>query len=117
LARRERGNRFCRGANFVQLDKFASGIAARRDAFFFSAYSKSSAEENASLQQMLAGRGIPFSTSMGDTLAGVTFQAAPDGIEHNDFLSQAWVASPVEAVLSRIGGFSRTVTAAKHKRT
>jgi hypothetical protein len=104
-------------ATYGELDKFANWIADRRDAFFFSAYSKSSAQENASLREMLAQRGIPFATSMGGSLAGVTFQAAPAGIEHNDFLTQAWVADPVRAVLSRIGGFSRTSTAARRKKT
>jgi hypothetical protein len=104
-------------AAYGELDKFANWIAERRDAFFFSAYSKSSAEENLSLQQMLAQRGIPFATSIGATLAGVTFQAAPEGIEHANFLTQAWVADPVEAVLSRIDGFSRAVAAVKRKKT
>jgi hypothetical protein len=104
-------------AAYGELDKFTDWIVGRRDAFFFSAYSKSSADENDSLQQMLAQRGIPFATSIGGSLAGVTFQAAPGGIEHNDFLIQAWVSDPVRAVLSRIGGFSRTATTAKRKKT
>jgi len=104
-------------ATYGELDKFANWIADRRDAFFFSAYSKSSAQESASLREMLSQRGIPFATSMGASLAGVTFQAAPAGIEHNDFLTRAWVADPVRAVLSRIDGFSRATTAARRKKT
>ncbi|SED30927.1 hypothetical protein SAMN05444161_2950 [Rhizobiales bacterium GAS191] len=96
-------------AAYGELDKFADWIAARRDAFFFSAYSKSTNDGNLSLQQLLSQRGVGFDTRAAATLAGgsVTFLRAPDEVVHNDFVSRAWTTDPLASVLSRIGGFPR----------
>ena len=47
-------------ALYAEMDKFAAWIERRGSAFFFSAYSRSSYDENAVLQRMLTERGIHF---------------------------------------------------------
>ena len=96
-------------STYGEQDKFADWIASRRDAFFFSAYSKSTSDGNLTLQQQLAQRGVGFATAIPATLGGgsVVFLAAPDGVEHNDFVTRAWAADPLAAVLSRVPGFPR----------
>jgi hypothetical protein len=96
-------------AAYGEQDKFADWIASRRDAFFFSAYSKSTSDGNLALEQTLSQRGIGFDTAAATALSGggVTFVAAPDGVEHNDFVSRAWTVDPLAAVLSRIAGFPK----------
>ena len=37
----------------------------------------------------------------------MAFLAAGDEIEHNDFVTQAWVDDPLKLLLRRIAGFSR----------
>ncbi|MFI5014964.1 MAG: alpha/beta hydrolase [Hyphomicrobiales bacterium] len=102
------GSRRLRGvilldAAYGELDKFADWVASRRDAFFFSAYSKSTSDGNLRLQQLLAQRGVSFQASPDATLAGgsVTFIETQESV-HNDFVTQAWTSYPLLAVLSRI---------------
>jgi hypothetical protein len=85
-------------------DKFAAWIAAsRRSAFFFSAYSEASADGNAATMRRLAARGIPYSQNLPQALVrgGVSFVSTA-GIDHNDYVTSAWVPDPLAWLLARI---------------
>jgi hypothetical protein len=60
------------------------------------------------LQRILAEREITFSTSLQGNLrrVSVTFLATADA-RHNDFVTHAWVDSPIQDLLKRIKGYPR----------
>ena len=95
-------------ALYGETGKFADWIARRDSAFFFSAYSKSTRDQNLELQRMLSERGVSFDAGLSERLGqgSVTFLDVGD-VEHNDFVSQAWAQDPLQRLLSRIGGYSR----------
>lgn len=103
---------------YGDLDKFADWIAGHEGAFFLSAHSRSSREENTSFQRLLTERGIHFTPSLPARLTPgtVAFVGSPDEIEHRDFVTKAWVEDPLKAVLARIAGYPRTAPPAKAKR-
>jgi hypothetical protein len=106
-------------ALYGHLDEFADWLAQRPPAFFVSAFGKSARDENTALQRMLSERGVRFQRTLPATLArgSVAFVAAGDEVEHNDFMTEAWVKDPLKVVLRRITGFSRAAspTTAKNK--
>ena len=85
-------------------------IERREGRFFFSAYSRSAREENATLQRMLGERRIDFATWLPARLApgSVTFYATADEVVHGEFVTKAWVDDPLRAVLASIPGYPRT---------
>lgn len=93
---------------YGEQEKFASWIKRRRDAFFVSAYGKSSAEGNSELQRLLAplspARELPRRLTPGT----ITVLEAPPEATHQDFATQAWVPHPLADLLSRIPGYSRS---------
>ena len=95
---------------YGDLDKFAEWIAGREAAFFFSAYSRSSREENADFQKLLTERGIDFAHGLPAKLApgSVTFVGSAEEVVHRDFVTNAWVEDPLKVVLARIAGYPRT---------
>ena len=103
---------------YGDLDKFADWIAGHEAAFFLSAHSRSSREENADFQRILTERGIHFTTSLPAKLTPgtVAFVGSPDEVVHRDFVSNAWVEDPLKVVLARIAGYPRTAPSAKAKR-
>ncbi len=92
-------------ALFGEVDKFSAWIARRHGlAFFVSAYSDGSREQNAALQQDLAARGIGFSVGEPGRLQdGVTAFVFAGGVDHNSFVSRAWIAEPLRALLAKVG--------------
>jgi hypothetical protein len=94
-------------ALYGETDKFDKWIDERGSAFFFSAYSEWSRSENLALQRSLADRHVELSPAKPLRLAegSVTFLLTGPGIQHNDFMTQAWVRDPLTAVLSQIEGF------------
>ncbi len=100
---------------YSDLDKFADWIASREGAFFLSAYSGSSREENAALQRLLTERGVNFSTTLPAKLrpGSVTFVAAGEEVVHRDFITSAWEIDPLRALLSRIPGYQRSRPSAR----
>lgn len=103
---------------YGDLDKFADWIASNQAAFFLSAHSRSSREENTAFQRLLTERGIHFTTSLPAKLAPgtVAFVPSPDEVVHRDFVTNAWVEDPLKVVLARIAGYPRTPPRAKSKR-
>jgi hypothetical protein len=105
-------------ALYGEMEKFARWIAARSNAFFLSAYSRSVREENATFQKLLTERSIDFATSLPTILApgSVAFLATADEVQHKDFVSSAWVGDPLKAILERIPGYRRTPPASRATR-
>jgi hypothetical protein len=94
-------------ALYGELNTFADWIADDRSAFFVSSYASSTRAKNQALQQLLSERGIPFHTSLQPRLGpgSITFLAVGAEASHRDFLTQAWVESPIEDLLRRISGY------------
>lgn len=91
-------------ALYGEIDTFADWIAMRHaQSFFFSAYSKSTEAENLALARRLALQSIASVHRLPDHLhsGSIAFVAAGDVI-HNDFVTQAWTADPLRAVLERL---------------
>jgi hypothetical protein len=105
-------------ALYAELDKFTAWIERRESAWFLSAYSLSSRDENQSLQRKLTERRIDFSTSLPARLrpGSVTFLATPEETIHGDFVTKAWADDPLREVLARIPGYSRTPPPKARKR-
>jgi hypothetical protein len=91
-------------ALFGETEKFAAWIAARKPrAFFFSAYSLSSAPENENLQQMLIDANVTFTVGIPKNLhpGSVSFLAAGD-VPHQDFVTDAWAPDPLALLLREL---------------
>ena len=83
---------------YGDLDKFADWIAGHEAAFFLSAHSRSSRDENADFQRILTERGIHFTTSLPAKLTPgtVAFVGSPDEVVHRDFVTQRLGGGPAE---------------------
>jgi hypothetical protein len=98
-------------ALYGEEDKFTDWIdRSRKSAFFFSAYSLSSADGNGDVEAKLQADRITIHDAAPKRLSAgtVTFVAATDpAIVHDDFVTTAWVPQPLSWVLSRIPGYPR----------
>ena len=109
-------------ALYSQIDKFASWIErARGSAFFFSAYTESTHEQNEALQSQLTDANLRYKTALPAKLlpGSVTFVGTPALTRHEDFVTQAWAANPLTWLFSRIPGYAKTKAVAgkpSHKR-
>jgi len=92
-------------ALYGEEDKFVDWIeSARNRAFFVSAYSKSSHDENDALRRRLARDGVATSDAMPESLRpGVVAFVNAGDVRHEDFVNVAWTSNPLRDVLSRIG--------------
>jgi hypothetical protein len=90
-------------ALYGETDTFADWIAKRQRSFFFSAYSLSSADENATLQQELAANNVSFTNRLPRAFrpGSVTFLAVGD-VPHQDFVTKAWTDDPLASLLRKI---------------
>lgn len=91
-------------ALYGETDKFADWIEARHaQSFFFSAYSRSSADENTALQQAISAKNVSFANGVPQTFyrGSVAFLAVGDA-PHEDFVTQAWTADPLAALLRKL---------------
>lgn len=91
-------------ALYAEGQTFADWIVrANRRAFFLSAFSTSSAPGNIALASDLRARGIACSDGLPPKLApGVVAFVRTGAVVHDDFVTQAWVADPLRAVLARV---------------
>lgn len=72
-------------------------------AFFFSAYSPSSAAGNLALQDDLRTRGLAFEEDLPSVLKPGAIAFRETGpLVHNDFVTQAWTKDPLRDVLARV---------------
>jgi hypothetical protein len=91
-------------ALYGEEDKFLDWIeSAHNHAFFVSAYSKSSHDENEALRERLAKEGIETMSAMPDHLRAGTIAFIDAGdVKHEDFVNLAWTSDPLRDVLSRV---------------
>jgi hypothetical protein len=91
-------------ALYGEEDKFAHWIeSARYGAFFVSAFSSSSHDENVALRARLQREGVPVQDSLPDGLrAGVVAFVDSGDVRHEDFVNVAWTSDPLRDILSRI---------------
>jgi hypothetical protein len=97
-------------ALYSEEDKFATwAVNRRRQAFLFSAYTESTRDENARLQQLLTRRKIGIGDVLPTKLAPGTVAFAPcGGLDmHVDFVTRAWQRDPLKHAISLIPGFDR----------
>jgi hypothetical protein len=97
-------------ALYGETEKFDAWINARGPALFVSACSAASQLENVALQRALKERRQHrrVLSKPPDRLrlprGSIIFLAAGPDIQHNDFMTQAWTANPLTAVLAGIEG-------------
>ena len=92
-------------ALFGENDKFDGWIEAHiRNSFFASGYTEASSDLNQSLKAELRSQSIPLLDALPKRIGTETccFIRTPDGTDHNDFVTDAWVHWPLADVLSRI---------------
>jgi hypothetical protein len=91
-------------ALYGEQDKFVDWIAREHNrAFFVSAYSKSSHDENEALRQRLEQAGVRTQDRLPESLGPgtVAFIDAGD-VDHNGFVNSAWTSDPLRDVLARV---------------
>jgi len=104
-------------ALYGEVPRFTKWVTERRDGFFLSSYSASSAGGNIEFRRILAQHNITLSTTLGPKLTkgSVTLlQALPDAI-HGDFVTHAFVDDPIKEVLLRLPEFAHKPGAVKSK--
>ena len=92
-------------ALYGEPEKFARWIESETGrAFFVSAFSGSSKEENLAMQARLERNGVHTQTGLPASLRpGVVAFVDAGDVSHDDFVSVAWTSDPLRDVLSRIG--------------
>lgn len=96
-------------ALFGEEDRFVTWIREHhRSAFFLSTYTEASAVENDEIRTRLADKGIASTTSFPKVLAPgeLAFVGTP-GVDHHDYVTNAWVKDPLSWIFDRISGFPR----------
>ncbi|MDQ7249673.1 hypothetical protein [Dongia sedimenti] len=97
-------------AIYGETEKFSGWIEDHQaGAFFFSAFTASSAEGNGAVQDQLMSQGIDFALDLPPCLeAGdIVFLDTGPKVVHNDFVTQAWAADPLKQLFDRLRGFPR----------
>lgn len=96
-------------ALYGELDKFVAWIANNKTTFFVSAYTDSTRSQNMALKTMLTEHEIPVRTELiqNKWKRGVTFLAANPEVQHEDFVTQAWVKYPIKDILRRLDEYRR----------
>jgi hypothetical protein len=96
-------------ALYGEVSKFREWIAANRTGFFVSAYLDGTRERNEALARDLLEQRVETRDSLDGVLSkgSVTFLAVDGSVNHRDFLTRAWVDSPLKDVLARIARFAR----------
>ena len=91
-------------ALFGEPEKFASWIERDgRGAFFVSAYSASTKEQNLALQARLRREGVEVVNGLpGSLRPGVVAFVDASSAGHDDFLTSAWTSDPLNDVLNRM---------------
>jgi len=91
-------------ALYGEVDKFERWIdQARGGAFFVSAYSSSTHDQNFALRAKLQRDGVAVADGLPDELRpGVVAFVDSGDVNHDDFVNVAWTRDPLAAVLSRV---------------
>jgi hypothetical protein len=92
--------------------KFASWIASNRSGFFVSSFTPHNRGRNAELEDMLNERSVAHESELRKELPGsITFLPAGD-VSHRDFVSHAWVDSPLKDILVRLDALAAKIDTA-----
>ena len=96
-------------AAYGQIHRFVDWVSRNRQrAFFFSAFTESSAAGNAAIKAALSSRDIGFTKKLPSKLSpGSIAFLSVDGAAHEDFVTEAWVQQPLAWLFTRMHGFSR----------
>jgi hypothetical protein len=91
-------------ALYGEQDKFAQWIeGAHHGAFFVSAYSRSTHDQNMALRQRLERAGVAVETGVPDGLRpGVVAFVDSGDVQHENFVNVAWTSDPLRDILSRV---------------
>ena len=91
-------------ALYGETDKFARWVeGSHGGAFFVSAYSTSTHDENAALRAQLQRDGIATENGLPDGLRpGVVAFVDSGDVNHDNFVNAAWTSDPLSAVLARV---------------
>lgn len=85
--------------------QFADWIHAnKKNSFFFSAYTKSTRDNNLLLQSLLKQRHITYKTQLPKSLTSghIAFLDLGEEVDHDDLLSYAWTDQPLTSLLCRL---------------
>lgn len=95
-------------ALYGEADRFFQIITSRGRMAVLSAFGPSTRQQNQALRTRLSSAGIPVTDGLPATLSAglVAFHDAGPAV-HDDFVTRAWTADPVRAVLDRIPGAPR----------
>jgi hypothetical protein len=97
-------------AIYGEIEKFSGWIEDHQaGAFFFSAFTASSAEGNGAVQDQLMSQGIDFALDLPPCLESgdIVFLDTGPNLVHNDFVTQAWTTDPLRRLFDRLRGFPR----------
>ena len=92
-------------ALYGEPDKFAGWVESESShAFFVSAFSASSRQQNLAMQARLEHDGVHTTTGLPNSLRpGVVAFINAGDVSHDDFVNVAWTSDPLRDVLSRMG--------------
>ena len=94
------------------MGKFASWIASNRSGFFVSSFTPHNRGRNTELEDMLSERSVAYESELRKELSGsVTFLPAGD-VPDRDFVSHAWVDSPLKDILVRLDALAPKIDTA-----
>lgn len=96
-------------ALYGERDRFADWIRkSHRHAFFFSTYTESSETENVLLESELSDIGIRASKALPQRLVpGEVVICDTPGVDHSNYVTDAWVRDPITWLLDRVPDFPR----------
>ncbi len=90
-------------ALYAGIDRFADWIAANRSTFFVSAFTPHTAHHNADLESLLRERSVPFGSELRRRhLQGMVAFLPTGDVSHRDFVTHAWIDSPIKDILMRM---------------
>lgn len=101
-------------ALYAETERFAQWVRGPgRGAFFVSVHSASTRPENQRLQRSLEEAGIAIQTGLPARIGPgtVAIHGVGGEVVHNDFVTRAWTADPLKALLARASGYARSVSA------
>lgn len=96
-------------ALYGDIAKYRDWITGPDAGFLVSTYTHSSADGNAELQRLLAEDNIVTETTLPPLLSPgrIAFVATAPTVNHQDFVTRAWVDDPLRDLLVRLGGYGR----------
>lgn len=104
-------------ALYGHIDKFAAWIErAHGSAFFLSACTESTREENEALKAQLGEANLRYTIAPPKSLRPDTVAFVDSGLDwtqHDDFVTRAWAPNPLTWLFSRIPGYPRAKQAAR----